>query len=753
MTNKQVFTCKLSPFAGREQNSTKIKKQEIEYPSPNALFVTIEAAWSVTLHLYSGLNQVSFESRVNGSAATRVGEIQPQSSLATIITSLERDRVSDEHEYHYNTGVINNENDGQCQFVEALRPGKDVALHVVCSGLHVLARHGFMALDELRNLGETFSHALASFAHNPNQTIRHIGISGNDIAQIVSWNSGVLRRNECLIHDEFCRVSHLYPHKPAIESWDGHRSYQELDMTSNSLDGKLTKRGFNVGPGSWVPFCFDKSRWAIISMLAIIKARAACVPLDPRHPPGRVQQIVGTTGAKLILVGEAETKNRLFSDFPSLQFINVTKMDLDQNEEHPIASDKTSPTFESPAIGLFTSGSTGTPKGITAAHVTICTGASSYACHIGADDNTRVLQFASYTFDVCMVDIFTAILHGGTLCIPSEEERMDGLEEYIARTRPNWAALTPMVTRILDPATSSSFLQKLLFVGEMVRESDIEEWVNSGVAVYNVYGPAENNLITTAAQVIKGRAFNVGHGVNTRTWIADFGRERLLPIGAVGELIYEGLQLTPGYLNDPERTRSSFFDDLEWIPRPSIGGNHEQLLSRRFYRSGDLVRYCADGSLQCVGRLDSQVKLGGQRVELSDIESHIHSHNAAVLVPRAGPLQDKLIAVLEGVPSSSQPHPTRSSTPFTRCDLVTVKTVIKTLRAKVPSYMCPSVWISIGNLPASASGKLDRKALMIKLERLSQEESDNSLGRNVWWDFKYATISSIKPRRPPAIGD
>ncbi|KAH7173129.1 uncharacterized protein B0J16DRAFT_375847 [Fusarium flagelliforme] len=725
MANTRILTCDLTPFAGKDPNSTSINKQEIEYSLTIPSFVTIEAAWSVTLHLYSGLNPVSFESRVDGSAATRVCEIQPHDSLATIVTSLQRDRVNDEDRYHYNTGVIFQKtinNEGQFHLSETLQPGLDVVLHVAGSGVQILARHTFMALDEVKNLGKTFSHVLTSFANNPDQTIRHVGISGNDIAQIVSWNSGILTRTECLIHDEFSRVSHLYPHKPAIESWDGDMSYQELHMASDSLAGKLMQSAFNVGPGSWVPFCFNKSRWAIISMLAIIKAGAACVPLDPRHPPTRVQQIVGTTGAKLILVGEAETGNRLSSDFPSLQVINVTKMDLLQNEEHLASSSKTSLRSESPAIGLFTSGSTGTPKGIIATHATICTGASSYACHVGADDNTRVLQFASYTFDVCMVDVFTALLHGGTLCIPSEEERMDGLEEYIARTRPNWAALTPTVARILDPAMCSSFLQKLLLVGEMVRESDIEGWVNSGVSVYNVYGPAENNLITTAAQVVKGRASSVGRGVNTRTWIADFESERLMPIGAVGELICEGPQLTPAYLNDPERTRSSFFDDLEWIPCPSIGGNHEQSFSRRFYRSGDLVRYCADGSLQCVGRLDSQVKLGGQRVELSDIESHIQSHNAAVLVPRAGPLQDKLIAVLEGVSSTPQTRPTCSSSPFSRCDLVAVKEVIKTLRASLPSYMCPSVWISIGNLPSSASGKLDRKALITKFETLSQEE-------------------------------
>lgn len=180
-----------------------------------------------------------------------------------------------------------------------------------------------------------------------------------------------------------------------------------------------------------------------------------------------------------------------------------------------------------------------------------------------------------------MVDVFTELLHGGTLCIPSEEERMADPQEYISRTQPNWAALSPTVARVLDPTLSVRSIRKLLLVGEMVRESDIAEWTDPGVQVYNVYGPAENNLITTAAKAIRGRASSVGTGINTHTWVVRCQEQATSPYRGVGELICTGPHLTPGYLNDPERTASSFFEDPSWIPDMI----EKKPFSRRFYRS------------------------------------------------------------------------------------------------------------------------------------------------------------------------
>ncbi|CZR45870.1 uncharacterized protein FPRO_14954 [Fusarium proliferatum ET1] len=315
--------------------------------------------------------------------------------------------------------------------------------------------------------------------------------------------------------------------------------------------------------------------------------------------------------------------------------------------------DTTSLNFDIPAIRLFTSGSTGTPKGI-----------------IG------ILQFASYTLDVYMVDVFTELLHGGTLCITSEEERMAGPQEYISRTQPNWAALSPTVARFLDPTLSARSIRKLLLVGEMVRESDIAEWTDPGH---------------------QGRASSVGTGINTHTWVVDVKNKRLVPIGAVGELICTGPHLIPGYLNDPERTTSSFFENPGWIPDMI----EKKPFSRRFYRS---VISFVTALMVCY------ITLGAWTPK------SCLSHNAAVLVPEAGPIKNKLTAVLEGAGSPGQPPA------VSPCDPGVAPHVQQALRDNLPSYMCPPTWISVKHLPLSSSGKLDRRVLTNKLETLCHEE-------------------------------
>ncbi|KAG4271864.1 hypothetical protein FPRO04_10596 [Fusarium proliferatum] len=181
--------------------------------------------------------------------------------------------------------------------------------------------------------------------------------------------------------------------------------------------------------------------------------------------------------------------------------------------------DTTSLNFDIPAIRLFKSGSTGTPKGIVATHTTICTGASCMLALLGlmtrpASSSLPHTPWTSawwmYSQSFCTVALCAFLL---------KKSALTGPQEYISRTQPNWAALSPTVARVLDPTLSARSIRKLLLVGEMVRESDIAEWTDPGVQVYNVYGPAENNLIATAAKAIRGRASSLGTGINTHTWV------------------------------------------------------------------------------------------------------------------------------------------------------------------------------------------------------------------------------------------
>ncbi|KAE8833762.1 hypothetical protein HRS9139_05581 [Pyrenophora teres f. teres] len=191
-------------------------------------------------------------------------------------------------------------------------------------------------------------------------------------------------------------------------------------------------------------------------------------------------------------------------------------------------------------------------------------------------------------------------------------------------------------------------------------------------------------------------------------------KRRLMPVGAIGELISEGPQVADGYLNDPTRTAASFLLDVDFFPNPTP----EQSSPRRFYRTGDLARQFADGSYEVIGRADSQVKVGGQRIELSDIEAHIKSCRAAVVLPKKGPLVNRLTAILQ-----TQRTPDADDSYFTPLNSAFVEEIRKKLIESLPPYMIPSHWLGIDKFPYSTSSKLDRKLLLDEVEILSQEQS------------------------------
>lgn len=317
-------------------------------------------------------------------------------------------------------------------------------------------------------------------------------------------------------------------------------------------------------------------------------------------------------------------------------------------------------------------------------------------------------------FDMSYADIIIALLHGSALCIPSEDDRMGSLQEYIQRSKPTWANLTPTVARMLDPAASSS-IEKLLLAGEMVKDSDTDRWLDAGVQVFNVYGPAENIIILAAGRITRGRAAKVGGGKNTRLWVANVEQDRLVPVGAIGELVVEGPQVAPGYLNNPERAKASFFEDLGYIP--SL--NCSTASPRRYYRTGDLMRQFADRSIEIIGRANNQVKISGQRVELNNIKAHINSKGVVVLLPKAGHVANRLTAILEHGPAP--PNGDVDQLNLTHLDSEVAAELRARLEADVPSYMVPSVWLAAHKLPVTTSNKLDRKTLLATVQGFTQE--------------------------------
>lgn len=559
-------------------------------------------------------------------------------------------------------------------------------------------------------------------------------LSDEELGQIKEWNRIYPQTINGTVHEMVERQVRSTPNEIAIEGHDGTFTYRQLDQLATKLAHYLVKQ-FGVGPETMVPFCFDKSTWAIIAMYAILKAGGACVALNPSHPFDRLQDIIEQTSASLILVGPAY-RNK-FATLAALQSFCVEKQTLDSLPATTARKVAKPATPNNVGFVVFTSGSTGKPKGISLEHRALCTSARAHGKAMRITSKSRVLQFAAYTFDVSIGEIFTTLIHGGCVCVPSETERMSNLIGVVNDMRINWAYLTPTVATLLDHPTTVPTLKTLCLGGEPVKQENVELWADY-VYLVNIYGPAETTIWSTALTSLTSTtsAANIGFGVGALMWIVDSSKERLAPIGCLGEIYIEGPILARGYLNDPVRTNASFIEDPKWASKSAT--------SRRFYKTGDLAKYNADGSIEFMGRRDTQVKLRGQRIELAEIDHHLKSQlsksigvtDVAVEMVRlpqrsADPL---LVAFFTGHDSQATERLDLPLSSSLKSKLIEAESNITLV---LPPYMIPSLYVPLSSMPMSVSGKRDRR----RLQELAQNLDNSQLN-------SYSLVAEGDKRRP-----
>ncbi len=340
---------------------------------------------------------------------------------------------------------------------------------------------------------------------------------------------------------------------------------------------------------------------------------------------------------------------------------------------------------------------------------------------MGFHGQARVFDFASYTFDISISNIFMTLVSGGCLCVPSEEERKYGFAESIQGLNANMAHLTPSVARSVA-ADVTQPLDTVLLIGEPMRQSDIRLWPAS-TRVTNTYGPSECSPISTIEHRSQdGKDISIGYGAGAVTWVVDSDDvNQLIPIGAVGELCIEGPILGRGYLHDKEKTAAAFIENPRWLTQGAAGYPGRR---GRIYKTGDLVRYNEDGSLVCIGRKDTQTKIRGQRVELGDIESHTLACVpntvqvvAEVITPSGDDASPTLAAFLvqadgDGKLKNGTHQGSAGSGNGDGARIITLPAAVKNAMAEqLPSYMIPAVFFAIDSLPMTSSGKTDRKKL------------------------------------------
>jgi amino acid adenylation domain-containing protein len=604
-----------------------------------------------------------------------------------------------------------------------------LAVEEDCEALRILLEYSTATLScqQADRIAGCVAEAVQCFFQDPHQKVRDVSLvdqqSQFDIAQ---WNNrdmdGAYHRCITEIIDEQSRSQ---PDAPAICSWDGELTYAQLESLSTKLAMHLKNLG--IGANLMVPLCFEKSIWAIVAIMAVLKAGAAFVPLDASHPLVRLKQIIAQTSATIILVSERYT-SLLKGTTDRILAVSESMM-----RQLPEVGRLLSPPAESHHVAyvLFTSGSTGSPKGCVVEHRALAA-VVNHGKALQISSESRVLQFASYSFGVSLIEIFCPLTAGGSICIPSEHERINNPLGAIHRMAVNWAILTPSLVNSIDPENAPS-LKTLAVAGEPLSKRIVDSWTGK-VHLLPAYGLTEWAGICTVQPPFTPatNVKSIGTSPSANLWLVDpENHDVLAPIGAVAELVIEGPCLARGYLGDGERTAAAFFENPSWMQlyrpdRPS-----------RLYRTGDLVRYGPEGTIHYVGRKGLQAKIRGQRIELGEVEYHAcRSFRGAtkviaeVVVP-AGEAQSSVLVAfvfcqdsgireLEQGAEESDPGfiLDRSDQAF-RSNAAQANS---TIRGLLPDYMVPQAYIPLRSVPLTVTGKVSRRTLRDAASALSYED-------------------------------
>ncbi|NCR34055.1 MAG: amino acid adenylation domain-containing protein [Microcystis aeruginosa S11-01] len=553
----------------------------------------------------------------------------------------------------------------------------------------------------IERLAGNFVTLLEAIVANPQQPIFQLPLLTEVESQqlLKDWNATEKDYpfHQC-VHHLFEEQAERTPNAVAVVFEGLELTYQQLNIQANQLAHYLQSLGVNSEV--LVGIYLERSLLVIVGLLAVLKAGGAYLPLDPDYPQQRLTYMAEDAQISLLLTQESLLDSLPVEDVGVIVLDKLAEILTVQSPENPFSE----VVSENLLCLLYTSGSTGKPKGVMLTHAALVNHSWGISEVFGLTESDRVLQFASFGFDVAAEEIFPTWLKGGTVVLrpgqmfPTLTDFADFIEQerltVLNITPAYWHEWALAVSQSL--ATVPSSLRVVAVGGDAVLPETVNIWrqmVGKRVQCINVYGPTEASVTAIVHDLLdyqseKINSVLIGRPIaNTKAYILDQNLQPV-PIGVKGELHLCGVRLARGYLNRPELTAEKFINN----PFANAAFN-------RLYKTGDLARYLPDGNIECFGRIDNQVKIRGFRIELGEIEAvlnqNIDVQTSCVIIREDTPGDKYLVAYIvahhERIPMISE--------------------LRQFLSSKLPLYMVPQAFVFLESLPLTTNRKVDRRAL------------------------------------------
>ncbi|MFM6733412.1 MAG: non-ribosomal peptide synthetase, partial [Microcystis panniformis] len=546
--------------------------------------------------------------------------------------------------------------------------------------------------DTIERMITHFQTLLEGIAVNPEQSIELLPILPlSEQKLLAQWNqTNIAEHPKVCIHELFEHQVLKSPNAIAIE-WENEKvTYQDLNHRANQLAHYLQSLG--VDSEVLVGIYLERSLLVIVGLLAVLKAGGAYIPLDPDYPQQRLTYMAEDAQISLLLTQESLLDSLPAEDVGVIVLDKLADILTVQSPENPLSE----VVPENLLCVLYTSGSTGKPKGVMLTHAALVNHSWGISEVFGLTESDRVLQFASFGFDVAAEEIFPTWLKGGTVVLRPGQmfATLTDFADFIEQESLTVLNITPAywhewaIAVSQSLATVPSSLRVVAVGGDAVLPETVNIWrqmVGKRVQCINVYGPTEASVTAIVHDLLdyqseKINSVLIGRPIaNTKAYILDQNLQPV-PIGVKGELHLCGVRLARGYLNRPELTAEKFIDN----PFANAAFN-------RLYKTGDLARYLPDGNIECFGRTDNQVKIRGFRIELGEIEAvlnqNIDVQTSCVIIREDTPGDKYLVAYIvahyERIPMISE--------------------LRQFLSSKLPLYMVPQAFVFLESLPLTTN--------------------------------------------------